>query len=943
MTNRDWSYLKDSYGVETARSKFQKICETLFRKINISDNVQSIKCNPGDEGIDIFIGEIGVEPITVIQCKYFIEEIGDSQKAQIRQSFDTAISSKEYIMKEWVLCLPTELNIKNHKWWCDWKSKQSFNQIRLILGNELIEKLKLYELYSYAFDDKSDQKLDQIIGMLKLFPQDGTIKNQFINDTPNQKIENNSLIIGHPHIIDQLYYLFKKFDGLNVIPPNTLSNFKPFYQGQETAFHYEEFTLYTINSDLFKLFKNIEIQNEKVILNQEYEKELILKFKSNDYGEKIAYVIHRLNNNLVFNIETYNDIDKAKTELGGSLFGYDLNYPLPYLENISANFKIYKKIHEEKCDCIECLYHDLKFDKVFDNLNASFGQEENYDLKYGYVAFKMGSNNYKDAYVIYKKLSEKYKFESPLKYFVACYNLKNLYPFLKSSYTGKDKPQILDYIRDINLNEIIYEIGNSVDEDIKKVLIEIKEEEFPSRIKYKVDELYDEIIKIRALYSNEGGTSGPYYVQKLHVQLALLFGYFEWNYLIGNEYGGVKKTISKIFESLLISQSIEKYDLRLKEFNSFHCFNAIFFLSPKSLQGIFSQHKILEIQIDQKSLNDLINILDNLLTCNHKVGIFGGFILNDDFYQNLKNFNIKQKINEIIDNFLFLLGRTKLNKTNFSDSTINNLFNFLNCNNSDLLYLSLSELCPFIKNHFTLFSASQLEKLLEIWINNDYLRNSNIPKTLREVLTTYHPNYKVNNHLAEEIFFRLSKRNVCHDFIQLVYIHNIVEESMQFRISKLFIEYIKEKGIDAMIMWELFYYKIIPASNHEIFIKYIHQSIVGDVRETYKEPFGGKYKNYTYLNFISLCYLLNIDRRYILSLIPENVTFSPYCEWLLKFDFPEYNYSLFDPEWLLFSNFDTFFHSFKQEIRIKKAIEKSLKKEYNKELGDIYMLHFFNL
>ena len=817
-----------------------------------------------------------------------------------------------------------------------------FKNIRLILGEELIKELKSNGLYSYAFEDESILKLDQIIGMLMQFPQDGIIKNQFINDTYKQKIESNSLCIDPPHIIDQLYSLFKKFDGLNVIPPNTLSNFKPFYQGKETAFHYEKFILYTLNSDLFKLFKNIEIQNEEIILTQEYENELLLTFANSDYREKIAYVIHRLNYNLVFNIETYNDIDKAKTELGGSLFGYDLNYPFPYLESISENFKIHKKIHEEKCNCIECLYHDLKFDKVFDNLNATFGQEENYDLKYAYVAFKMASNNYKDAYIIYKKLSEKYKNDSPLKYFIACYNLKNLYPFLKGSYSGNDKTQILDFLKEINLNEIIFEIGTNVDEDVKRVVIEIKEEEFPSRIKYKVDELYDEIIKIKTLYENEGGTSGPYYVQELHVQQALLFGYFEWNYLIGNEYGGVKKTISKIFESLLISQSIEKYDLRLKEFNSFHCFNAIFFLSPKSLQGIFSQNKILEIQIDQKSLNDLINILDNLLTCNHKVGFFGKFILNDDFYQNLKNFNIKQKINEIIDNFLFLLGRTKLNKTNFSDSTINNLFNFLNCNNSDLLYLSLSELCPFIKNHVTLFSASQLEKLLEIWINNDYLRNSNIPKTLREVLTTYHPNYKVNNHLAEEIFFRLSKRNICHDFIQLVYIHNIVEESMQSRISKLFIEYIKEKGIDAMIMWELFYYKIISASNHEIFIKYIHQSIVVDVRETYKEPFGGKYKNYTYLNFISLCYLLNIDRRYILSLIPENVTFSPYCEWLLKFDFSEYNYNSFEPEWLLFCSFDTFFNSFKQEIRIKRALEKSLKKKYNKELSEIYMLHFFN-
>ena len=126
MTNRDWSYLKDRYGIETARTKFQKICETLFRKMNNGENVQSIKCYPGDEGIDIYIGEIGLEPIIVIQCKYFHENINESQKNQIRKSFKKAVESKEFEMREWILCLPTELGLKENKWWCDWKSKQSF-------------------------------------------------------------------------------------------------------------------------------------------------------------------------------------------------------------------------------------------------------------------------------------------------------------------------------------------------------------------------------------------------------------------------------------------------------------------------------------------------------------------------------------------------------------------------------------------------------------------------------------------------------------------------------------------------------------------------------------------------------------------------------------------------------------------------------------------------
>lgn len=54
--------------------------------------------------------------IDVYQCKYFIDALGDSQKEQIRHSFNRALSSTEYELKSWTLCLPKELDVKEFQW-----------------------------------------------------------------------------------------------------------------------------------------------------------------------------------------------------------------------------------------------------------------------------------------------------------------------------------------------------------------------------------------------------------------------------------------------------------------------------------------------------------------------------------------------------------------------------------------------------------------------------------------------------------------------------------------------------------------------------------------------------------------------------------------------------------------------------------------------------------
>lgn len=155
---RDWRDFKALYGnIEGARATFEIACESMFRAMYPKENVKTIAVKQGDGGIDVFIGEYGIEPITVIQCKFFLEQFEDAQQAQIRESFKTAIQSKDYSLKNWILCVPRELPTDEAAWWSKWKAKmlkehgKSNEFITLKNGNELIESMKLHGVYNTYF------------------------------------------------------------------------------------------------------------------------------------------------------------------------------------------------------------------------------------------------------------------------------------------------------------------------------------------------------------------------------------------------------------------------------------------------------------------------------------------------------------------------------------------------------------------------------------------------------------------------------------------------------------------------------------------------------------------------------------------------------------------------------------------------------------------------
>jgi hypothetical protein len=167
--NMDWQdYKVRNTNIEGARAAFEKDCATLFNVIYKDQNVKTVKISIGDGGIDVFVGNIGIEPIIVIQCKFFLEDFDASQRQQIKKSFNTAINSNEYKIEEWILCFPRTLDLKQNKWWCEWADKMKSthtlkdNFIKLYDGDYLINLFKTFNLFNQVFKLEDSLKIADI-------------------------------------------------------------------------------------------------------------------------------------------------------------------------------------------------------------------------------------------------------------------------------------------------------------------------------------------------------------------------------------------------------------------------------------------------------------------------------------------------------------------------------------------------------------------------------------------------------------------------------------------------------------------------------------------------------------------------------------------------------------------------------------------------------------
>lgn len=163
----NWSDLVLIHGnIEGARAAFELACEKIIRAKHKPQNVKGVRASQGDGGIDVYVGELGVGPVDVFQCKYFVSSVDKSQRQQIQNSYKAAMSSTIFSVKSWTLCLPINLSIAEAVWFDGWAEKSPV-PVTLLPPADMIEWAESAGLASSIFKRKDSIKLDWLVAEAK--------------------------------------------------------------------------------------------------------------------------------------------------------------------------------------------------------------------------------------------------------------------------------------------------------------------------------------------------------------------------------------------------------------------------------------------------------------------------------------------------------------------------------------------------------------------------------------------------------------------------------------------------------------------------------------------------------------------------------------------------------------------------------------------------------
>ncbi|RTY87414.1 type IIL restriction-modification enzyme MmeI [Flavobacterium sp. RSP15] len=733
------------------------------------------------------------------------------------------------------------------------------------------------------------------------------------------------------HILDEIYSSLIQFKGLNYIDPNYLASIKPFNILNENIWHYRDGNLLTINPKIHELFKGLDFNDGFVIISDKLKTELE-DSKVIDYQGKINEFIKTLNHSQITEVSCIQDYKKIIVSRSNGIgFSHKHHFHFSKEEGYTKSIDILKYT---SCDCVSCNFDTLDFKHLLRKLKVAKNKEEHLTLEYAYGNYLVSANNYKDAFNIYKTLSEKIQGKEgfEVEYFLAKLNMKYLLNLVWEDESLQDSFEIKEEIRNIDLNKILYEeIEYSISDDVRNYLHNIKDNKLFLSVNNEVDKLLEQIVNLKKLYDRGDDHSrfGSNYIYELAIEYNRLQLHLNKNRIIYNVFHDYKLLIGKIFKGFL-----ESYLTKGEGLNSFNSSTLIEFLvnvDSTEFKKLFS--KIELIKIDEDSEIKLVNTITNLLKSYYDNGIFANSPhKNRIFEEYLIDLQFSERYTGLVSNSFTLLSKINISEKMFSlFSKV--IIDFLSVEDN-LAWYHLQELGYFIKKKGCFFSPEQLIKILEIAIDRDKPNNNKYEGLIKDTslaLSKFFPNTKINNkRLINKVIGNIDG---IHKWRSVSFLLNIVDDQCK-QILNTEIEEMLDQEFHYEIYDDLIRKKLYDYRKKDYFKKYIAIIKLNREKGFENEFKEGKpvFEGYRFYNFIILLNILKIDRKSELLEGLDHI--SEYEKWLLNPN--EYDYTNFNAKWILAADNVYILKSLKGIKPLINSVDIELKREFNSKISEIF-------
>lgn len=689
------------------------------------------------------------------------------------------------------------------------------------------------------------------------------------------------------HIIDQIDYTLKLFDIIHVLPKNVICNLPPFRGRSEHSTNLNGFTLYTDNEELFDLIDSIVILEDELRLKSD---EIFVE----DQNQKIK------------NIITFLSI-------------HYINHIIWRGENPKDRICVHKLFQSAKCDCERCSLERLDIEETRKLLEDKSANDILYvKLRKGYTFYLLGE--YKECFeVFYNLYEESDRIDNPIKYTVLTYNLIRIKKLIKWSYTGNDEQEILDKLSkiDFDMDEPWIRKKAPYFLDVFKYL---KEEKFFEEARDSLDTCLSEIQKIS--FSDKYGSffsSNKY--DELKSSFHRLNSFLKFNFIIFKHYSNYEDFTKKVLECIfalytLKNPMIEKY----QKFDWSIIEMWIFDIDEKHSNYLLEKYNLKRIDFyEQSEIADRINsLILNLINSSEKIESISGL------YKPIK-------ITRILSNILTIIQLLQVQYEVKAEVFLNILR--LTTTIIGKYNIPFDYLVKFVEKNEDNILKIHIKKLIDLLYSQD--RNYSFGRII---------NIYVEKSTNDEI------ENLIKNFLEIDDLFKIEVDIENFYIRKLFYSFtflkdefkndIKSKIVEALNQTfnkELYQYATIYdlIDFSESFFN-TSISFVPDMSNFNDERGFGYYDNTELGQIINLAFKYNLEfSEELKKLIKKShPKYSEYYTWLMNID--SFDYSKFNPYWILEYRTIYYFERFKKSDILKKELAKCLKENYIEGVAKIY-------
>ncbi|WP_433631522.1 DUF4365 domain-containing protein [Chryseobacterium cucumeris] len=695
------------------------------------------------------------------------------------------------------------------------------------------------------------------------------------------------------HIIDKINYTLKLFDGIKVLPTKIISQLYPF-RGTENNTFIREFELYTDNEEFFDFMSSLSLIDDEL----EIESKQILVENQN---EKLRKIVSFFQVNHIQHIRW-----KGK--------------------NPKGQICVHNLYHYGKCECERCNLERLNIKKTNILLKEELEENGNYEiLRRGYTYYLLG--DYKNSADIFLSVyNESDRVNNPIIYTVSTYNLTRLKRLIKFNYYEDDREVILEKLSSIDF-DIDEPFINRNAPYFLDVFKGIKESRFFDDIGNEVENSFKEIQKL-SFNDKFGGWTSENGYYKLKSTFLRFTTYLEHNFIIFNHYSEFKDLSKKVLESIFalytlknpMTDKYEEFDWSILEM-------WIFSVEIDYSKYLLNKYNIKKIKIDDnyfKILDRLNELIENLINSNEYI--------NDltNWFSPMRIDYILRKI-VLITSFLdvdfkekerIILNVISLSKI-LEDKHIipyDELVNFVEKNEDDISK-------DLVKDIIDLFFFDEHKRFGFGRILNIYSEKSSqneIENLIKTVL-------KIED--LEQIEINLDNRYLGKLFYSFTYLNNDLKIQIKNKIIEILNENFDDKLYNLAVIYDIINF------SYDFFEKFI--STIPDMSNigNNRHPFRSE-ENIRLTQTINLIFKYNIEiDDKLKSLVSKShPNYFEYYSWLMNID--NYDYSKFNPYWILENQTVHFFTRFKKSQKLKEELSKCLKENYIEGVAKIYIEEF---